>query len=254
MFLNNEMKIINKILYFFIIFTAFFFSCRNKNSCDCLKSTGDISTETRSIQGFNKIYIEDNIDLYISTDTFFSLKVEAGKHLLSSIKTDVIDSCLHLKNENKCNWVRSFKNKINVYITCRTINDIEYDKASGNIYTMDTLYSDNFEVNDFNGSGVINLLLVSKNSFFRIHTGPGDIMVKGRSENAYIYSAGNGLADLRDYSSDFVVVSSKSTNNSFVKANKELDVNIGYVGDIYYTGNPYSIKTNISGSGKLIKF
>jgi len=229
-------------------------SCNRENSCDCLKSTGDITTETRTVGGFNKIDLEDNINLYISTGQDYSVSVEAGSHLQSLIKAEVNDSCLYLKNENKCNWVRSYKKKINVHITCKNIQDIKYGNASGNIYSLDTLYSDSFQVDDFSGSGEINLLLVSKNSFFRIHTGPADIIVKGRSENAFVYSTGNGLADLKQYPSDYVIVSNSSTNNCFVNVNKELNVTIGYIGDIYYTGNPYSVKTNISGSGKLIKF
>ena len=245
----------SKIRYYTLLFFVLTLSsCNKENSCDCFKSTGDITTEIRPVSGFNKIYLEDNINLYISIGSIYSLSVEAGSHLQSLIKTDVSDSCLYLKNENKCNWVRSYKKKINVYITCKSIKDIKYDKASGNIYTLDTIHSDFFQIDDYNGSGIINLLLVSKNSFFRIHTGPADIIVKGRAENTFVYSAGNGLPDLKEYSSDNVVVSSKSTNNCFVKASKALDVTIGYEGDVYYTGNPYSVKTNILGSGKLIKF
>jgi hypothetical protein len=242
------------IFFYVIICTILFLSCNDKKGCDCLKGTGNITTEERTVQPFNKINIEDNINLYISIDTAYSLSVEAGSHLLPEIKTEVTDSCLYLKNENKCNWVRSFKNKINVSIRCKNLKDIYYNKCSGNIYTSDTIYSDDFNVDDFNGSGEINILLVSKNSFFRIHTGPGDIFVKGRSENAYVYSAGNGLIDLGSYASDNVVVSSKSTNSSYVNVKNNLDVHIDYVGDVFYKGDPANIKTEYSGSGKLIKY
>ena len=247
----KESKITHYLALFFVFTLS---SCNKENSCDCFKSTGEITTETRTVSGFNKIYIEDNINLYISIDSTYSLSIEAGSHIQSLIKTEVTDSCLYLKNENKCNWVRSYKKKINAYLTCKSIQDINYNSASGNIYTLDTIHSDFFQVDDYGGSGEINLLLVSKNSFFRNHTGPADIIVKGKSQNTYIYSAGNGLIDLKKYPSDYVVVSNFSTNNCFTNVNKELDVTIGSLGDIYYTGNPYSIKTNITGSGKLIKY
>ena len=244
----------SKIIYYFVLsFVLALSSCNKENSCDCFKSTGDIITEARNVSSFNKIYLEDNINLYISIGTSYSLSIEAGSHLQSLIKSEVTDSCLYLKNENKCNWVRSYKKKINAYITCKSIQDINYNSASGNIYTLDTIHSDFFQVDDFGGSGELNLLLVSKNSYFRNHTGPADIIVKGKSQNAYIYSAGNGLVDLKEYLSDYVVVNNFSTNNCFTNVNKELDATIGSLGDIYYTGNPNSIKSNITGSGKLIK-
>lgn len=244
---------ITKVGFFCFITLSFFFSCKKENMCDCMKGTGDIITENREVIPFNKIYMQDNINLYISIDSTYSVRVEAGTNLLSSIFTEVIDSCLYLRNENRCNWVRSFKNKINVYISCTKLREIMRNKASGNVYTMDTIYSDLFEVNSYNGGGEVNLKLVSKQSLFKIHTGPDDIIVNGRSENTFVYSSGNGLIDLRNYSSNYAIVSTKSTNNCFIRTNKELEVFIDYVGNVYYLGNPQKIKINTSGSGKLIK-
>lgn len=241
------------IKFVLLIILSLLLSCNKENNCDCLKGTGDIITEHRAILPFHKIHMQDNINLYISIDSIYSLSVEAGGKLLSSVITEVKDSCLYLKNENKCNWVRSYKNKINVYISCKTLIEIMRNKASGNVYTLDTIYSNLFQINSFNGGGEVNLKLVSKQSFFKIHTGPDDIIVNGRSENAYIYSSGNGLADLSNFSSNYAIVSTKSTNNCYIKANKELEVFIDYVGNIYYSGNPAIIKINTTGSGKLIK-
>jgi hypothetical protein len=100
------------IKYSIMTISLFSLSCNKENRCDCFKSTGDITSESRNISDFKKIILEDNINLYITPDTIYSLTIEAGAHLLKSIKTEVTDSCLILKNENKCNWVRNYKDKI----------------------------------------------------------------------------------------------------------------------------------------------
>lgn len=229
-------------------------SCNKENRCDCFKNSGSITTESRIIPDFNKIYLEDNINLFITQDTICSLTVEAGKHLLKSIKTEVTDNCLYLKNENKCNWVRSFKNKINVYLKYREIKNIIYYEGSGNIKTTDTLHADYFQLDDWNGSGTIDLTINTKTSWFNLHTGPADLIVKGISGVNYLYSVANGPADLRYLKTGYTFMTNNSTNNCYVNVAKEFEVKIGYVGDVYYTGNPYKITSEISGSGKLIKF
>jgi hypothetical protein len=241
-----------RILFYFIIALGVA-SCDKANRCDCFKSTGSITREHRTIPGFNKISVSDNINLYILQDTFCSIIVEAGEHLISSIKTEVTDSCIYLTNENKCNWVRSFKNKVNIYLRYKRIKGLIYNTGSGNISTMDTLYTDYFQFDDIAGSGNINFKIVSNTSWFNLHTGPADLTVSGRSGVSYLYSAGNGKADLSHFPSGFLYITNNSTNNCYTNVEKLIEAQIGYVGDIYYTGNPYSISTKITGSGKLIK-
>ena len=241
-----------KFNYIFLLIIVIFISCNKENNCDCIKSTGDIIFQKRDINSFNTISLSDNINLYITQDTIFSLTIEAGANLLKLIKTDVIDTCLYIQNKNTCNWVRSFKNKINIYLKCKEINFLKYNNASGNIYTSDTLHSKYFQFDSNDGTGDINLTINANSSWFNLHTGPAMLNVNGISGVNYLYSAGNGLADLRNLITGYTFMNNKSTNNCFVNVQQELEVKIGYVGDVYYTGNPYVINTQINGSGKLI--
>jgi len=248
------MKEIKRHLIFYIfIIPLLYLSCKKENMCDCFKSTGNIISETRNISGFDSISVENNVNLFLTEDSIFSVTVEAGRHLISLIKTDVTDNCLFLKNENKCNWVRSFKNKINVYVHCPKIKEIIY-KGSGNIKVADTLHVNNFQLDDWNGTGEVNLILKSNWTTLNLHTGPADLNVNGKSGVTYLYSAGNGKADLRNFITDDCFVSNKSTNSCYVNAAKELDAKINSIGDIYYTGTFYSLTSDITGSGHLIPF
>ncbi len=246
-----NMKQIRVIIY--LITSLLIVSCNKGHMCDCLKSTGDITKESRTISGFNQISVSDNINLFITQDTFFAIEVEAGSHLINSIKTVVTDSCIYLTNDNKCNWVRSYKDKVNVYLTCKTIKELKYNVGSGNISSTDTLYANYFQLDDYDGFGSVNLKLVANTSWFNLHTGPADLTVTGRSSGCYLYSAGNGKADLSNYPSSDVFITNNSTNNCYINVNNLVVAQIGYIGNIYYTGSPAKITTNITGSGQLIK-
>ncbi|NTW31601.1 MAG: DUF2807 domain-containing protein [Bacteroidetes bacterium] len=239
--------------YFFILTVLFFISCNKENRCDCFKSAGEISMQSRNISPFNEILLNDNINLYITQDSVFSLTVEAGTNLQKLIKTEVVDNCLYLKNDNKCNWVRSFKNKINVYLKCKEIRFLKYFNSSGNIYSTDTLRSKHFELEIRSSTGDVNCTINADSSWFDIYSGPAMIKVNGKSKVNFVYLEGTGFADLTNLITDNNFIDNKSSNNCFVNVQKELNVHIGFIGDVYYTGSPYVINSNISGSGKLIK-
>jgi hypothetical protein len=244
------MRNIFKIFLVLMIFV----SCSKEKQCDCLKSTGNIITEERSVLPFNQIKIEDKINLFLKQDTFYSVKVEAGENLLSDIVSEVNDSILEIRNENRCNWIRSFKPEINVYVTFTDIWHLIYEKGAGTVITEDTIFTDYFQLDDREGTGSLSFLLHTEKSWFNLHTGPADLTVKGISPVCYLFSAGNGPADLRYFKTSATYLTSKSTSDCYIWATDELDVWIDYIGNVYYTGNPSNISHNYTGSGRLISF
>lgn len=240
-----------KKIYLLIIITSFF-SCKKESKCDCLKGTGDIVLEERSIGTFENIILNDNINLVIRQDTFYSCTVEAGVNLLSKIETKVNDNTLSIYNNNRCNWIRSFKKSINVFLTFPKLYYLEYN-GSGTVDCPDTLFADSIRVDSWDGSGIIRMVINTKMSRFNLHTGPADLNVSGFSGVNYLYTNGNGKIDMSGLENGYVFMTSKSTNDSYINVSKELDVWIDYIGNVYYKGNPYSVKTKYTGSGRLIQ-
>ena len=93
------------------------FSCKKENLCDCVKTTGSHKVEYRSLQNFRCIYLKDKMDLYITQDSSYEVRVEAGSNLMGLIKTELDGETLKVFNNNRCNWVRGYKHKINVYVS-----------------------------------------------------------------------------------------------------------------------------------------
>ena len=88
------------------------YSCSKENRWDCIKRTGKPAIETRTLPPFTKIYLKDNIDLFIKQGITEEVKIEAGSNLISLIKTEVDSGILHISNDNRCNWARSYKNGV----------------------------------------------------------------------------------------------------------------------------------------------
>jgi hypothetical protein len=58
------------------IISLLLFSCNKENAWDCIQTTGDIVSETREVNGFCYIRLEDNINLIITQDSIESVRLE----------------------------------------------------------------------------------------------------------------------------------------------------------------------------------
>jgi len=220
--------------------------------CDCFKGTGKVITETRTPSDYTRIELNDNINLVITQDSINKISVEGGEKLLPNIQTEFVDNKLIIKNNNKCNWVRSYKNKFTVYVSAKSLKRIEYF-GSGNITSTNTLVADTLEINCLESSGKIDIMANTQNNFLRIHTGSTDMYVSGNTNENFLYNTSNGFAHLENLHTNINTIVSSTTGDCYVNADQKLDVTIKYIGNVYYYGNPSTINTNISGKGQLIK-
>lgn len=228
-------------------------SCKKENRSDCFKSTGNIIKEERVAGDIKKIELYENVNLIITQDTVNKIIVEAGENLLPLIITEMDNDTLVIKNNNKCNWVRSFKKEINVYVTVKDLARI-ITYGSGDVISTNTLTNDFFMLEMWSGGGSADLTINASESYFKIHTGSSDITVKGFSNFNYIYLGGNGWIWCDNLSTNYTVVNSLGTGDCYVNASQTLNVSIFNIGNVHYSGDPLSIiYTDTSGTGELIQ-
>lgn len=221
--------------------------------CNCLQSTGSNSTETRTVSAFSQIELYNNLDLVLHTDTFYHLSVTAGSQLIDGVKTDVENGVLKLRNINRCNWLRSFKNKFVVEVWVKSLDNITIYDASANIDFTDTLNQPEFRLDSWSSTGEYNLKLNCTAATLALHTGPADIYAQGHIGVSSVYSVGYGKIDLRDVQSDDIYVTNGGTNDLYINAAKRIGAQLTYVGNIYYIGNPTRVDEKFTNKGRLIK-
>lgn len=219
--------------------------------CDCLKSTGSIVSEERSTPHFNKLEVSGTINVFITQDTFRSVKVEAGKNLIKHISTEVKGGVLVMKNNNRCNFVRSYQVPINVFITADSIVDIIH-RGSGRISSTNTLQCHTLFTNTWS-SGDMDLSVNVNTGRFNLHVNSGDVNLRGFAWDSYIHTAGNGFVNAGNLQTDYTHINGMSTGETFVKVAKEFYPQIKWTGNVHYSGDPYLIDAQLSGKGQLIK-
>src|SRR5204863_7783046 len=82
-----------------------------------------------------------------------------GENLMKDLKTDAVDGILKISNDNKCNWVRSYKKEIKIFIGIKNSTNI-FHYGYGNISCEGQLIKDTLFIHHYS-SGDINLNLKS---------------------------------------------------------------------------------------------
>ncbi|HEX5003473.1 MAG TPA: head GIN domain-containing protein [Bacteroidia bacterium] len=238
------------VFLFFSIITLFY-SCGKDSLCNCGKRTGPIVSETRNCASFSEIEMNNNIDLVVIPDTFCSVQVTCGANLLDGITTTVENGRLILHNKNKCNWLRDLENRFTVTATVKQLSYL-VSNGTGDIHFSDTLRTTPFLFESINATGDYHLLFNCDRVELKLHTGPADIYASGYAKDLYLYSVANGYAYAKELKTETCTVHTESTGDTYVNASTSLHAEIGYTGDVYYSGSASTVRTG-NGSGNLIQ-
>ena len=233
----------------FILFTG----CK-KSGTNCITNAGPVVREVREIADFDSIEMNDYVNLILTQDSVVKVEVETGKNLQSGIETTVTERQLIIRNNNVCNWLRSYSTPVNVYVTVDNLKKIFYN-SSGNITTTNPITSKKLTVDVWGGAGTIDMNLDIKGfGYFIVHQGTADLKLRGNCSICSIYSGEYGLIHAGELHTGYSFVSNHGSNDVYVKAIQYLSATIESIGNIYYTGNPDSLDIVIKGPGQVIPY
>ncbi|MDP2386102.1 MAG: head GIN domain-containing protein [Bacteroidota bacterium] len=244
----NLIKNIFLLLFSLVLFTT----CKKENMCDCFKGTGSETSETRELGAFDEILVQDKMDVHISKGTNYSAKIEGGKNVIKLIKTKIENGVLTLSDDNRCDFTRSYKKKITVYITVPNLNRIQQD-GLGDVYMDTNFVCDTFRY-AISNSGNLHLDINSTIVFGGMH-GNGDIFMKGIVGENVVHAIGQGFYHGYDVTANNVILTLRTSGKMEVNVNSFLKIDMlnRSTGDILYKGYPTSIYKNIQGTGKLVE-
>lgn len=246
------MKKLNRIAFLWLFPLLFILSCNKESAPDFLQTTGKIVRVERDVNDFTEIELYHKINLVLTQDTSNKIEIEAGENLIPDILTEVKDGKLKIKNENKFNFLRSYKKEITLYISVKNLNHLTY-RGAGNITCTNTLTDSVFTFDSRSGTGKVELNFNAAEGHFNHHTGQCELILHGAIGVNYLYQAGNGYTDAEDLKTGYTFVTNKGTNNLKINVDKVLYAYIAYLGNIYYRGNPYDLTSDIVDKGQLIK-
>lgn len=182
-------------------------SCNSENTFDCFKTTGVI-TELELFPGsFNRVEINDGLEIFLSNAPEESVRIKGGKNLIPKVRVELDSGQLRLYNENTCNWTRDY-DPIQVYISAPSIDEILH-YGYGNVYSLDTLKCDRLNVIFQWSAGNVDLTVDAKLIQY-VSNSLSSTTISGNTNRLYVGDYYNdGIFNSENLNSKFVAIDHK---------------------------------------------
>ena len=228
-------------------------SCKKPEDRSCVKSAGEETELVHEVNSFNKLDIGPNVKITLVQDSIEQVIVRGGKNLVNFIQIDVTDGLLTIVNENKCNFLRSYKHEVEVEIHLINIVNVLF-KGTKPLVCEGQLDLPFLTWVIEEGAGKCSLNVNSQALYLISGFGWGNFEVKGQTSYAKIDLRDNGFGDFYGLQiQDSVTMISSSSERSKINldgTSARLETNS--YGDIWYIGTPTFLEYNRYGEGELI--
>ncbi|MCC7303419.1 MAG: DUF2807 domain-containing protein [Bacteroidia bacterium] len=232
------------------LFALSFFGCSPQERWDCVKGTGDEITELRDVSPFSEIYLENKIDVELVQDSVYRVEITGGKNLMPKILATSDGKVLHIREENKCDFMRTYKRRIRVKVHVTGLKKILHE-GTGELTSKSTFRADTIDLIVSNAGNIQLDLQADK---VLTHMGrTGDITLTGSCGEHACYAMGNGFLEADGLQTNYTWMHWNCTGNARVRASSLLHARLFWTGDVSYTGGPVVI-SEVLGTGKLLAY
>jgi Putative auto-transporter adhesin, head GIN domain len=188
------------------------------------QGSGNVSTQTRDVHGFDSIVMAGTGKLTITQGNGESLMVRSDDNILPLLISNVSGGILTLATKSGSS-IRP--TEITYVLTVRTLKKVEVTGEG-----------------DVSASGIVT------GSLDTTVKGTGHIVLSGRADSQSVHIKGTAAYDSSSLQSQKATVSISGDGDVLLRASDTLDVQIDGVGKVRYLGNP-RITQRISGGGSV---
>ena len=244
------MQIPRFLTFSLLLPTVLLWGCQKENVWDCVKSTGPVQTEIRPLAPFRTLRIFDNVAVTVVEDSIHFAEVTAGENLHKKLITEVRNGELTVRNINKCNWVRSYKNPLQIRLHVAKLKDVFHDGdvllKSENRFPADTLFL------HVTGAGDTELELETETVWLDMYE-LGDVRLSGNNRSLTAFVLSNGSLKAEGLLNEEAFVKITDQGQAFLQVSKLLTAEINGLGNVYFTGPTPQIRTSGNGPGEVKK-
>ncbi len=241
----------------FIGISILFFACDSENANDCFQTAGTIVQQELSVSSFERIIVNDYIEMVLAEGQTHEVVVETGENLMNDISAEVVDRQLILTNGNVCNFVREF-GITKIFVTAPNITEIRsntrFDIRSESVLRFPelVLLSENF--NDEETAAVGNFDLQIENTSLRVtFNNLSSLFLSGRTENFTLnFFANDSRFEGEDFIAQNISIFHRGSNDMVIHPVASLSGSIVSTGDVISVNRPTNVDVEELYTGRLI--
>ena len=241
----------------YILILVLLFSCNSENTSDCFQSTGTMIQQEITLDSFDKILVNRDIELILKEGLEQKVVIETGKNLLNDVDAVVVDGQLILTDNNSCNYVRNY-GVTKVYITSPNITEIrsstQYDVSSDGVLTYPYLavLSEDYSAPDTFTSGNFRLE-IDNDAFYLVFNNLSNCFISGKTNNLNItFAAGTSRFEGENLIAQHVVLWNRSSNDMIVNPQQSITGTISGTGNVIAVSYPPVVDVQELYKGRLI--
>ncbi|WP_027421163.1 GIN domain-containing protein [Crocinitomix catalasitica] len=228
-------------------------ACKKSEDRACFKGIGDQITIEVPLDSVRHFVLNKNIRYKIYQDTLNKIVINGGSNMVNFITVGNADHVLNINNENKCRFLRSEEDLVEVEIHYPFYDTFFMDVTDSVIF-VDTIVTENLYVEMRDGGGSAKMNVRAYELGFIVSNGAADFTLGGRVTKAELKVQNNGAANTENLIIDeYVFIYQNSTANILLNMNlnKALVV-IDGSGDVIHIGNPNILIREGLGTGEII--
>ena len=237
-----------------LLLSLSFFVSQCKHADDLITSYGPETTETRTVESFDKILAGEKFDIELVQDSLKAGTIEmtAGAHVIKGYTTEVKNGELIIANDNKYNWVRKLQVRQKVLVYFNTLKHIQIN-GSAKFTCRDTF--SNSATLEINHGGLEDATLLVKGDYvFANCTNTGGINLYGR---CFLLSASvDDISFINSFGlyAEKTYISSFSKDDSYIFGKDVVDIKLFGTGNIYYKDSSNTSLNIVDvGEGQVLK-
>lgn len=209
---------------------------------------GNVTTQTRTATGFTAVDVSGAIDIYLTQDPAYGVKVEADDNLQELIEVYTSNGILRIKPKDNFNLDPS--RDIKVYVSAPAFKDL---RASGacKVNTQTRLTSEDKMSIDLTGACDADLDVKSPELRVEL-SGASNAKLKGETKNLHIEGSGAMHVKAFELMAETADIDISGASNAEVFASQKIDASGSGASEIRYKGNA-TINSNTSGASSVKK-
>lgn len=241
----------------YIVLIVLLVSCNSENAGDCFQTTGTIIQEEVTVESFDKILVNRDVELIIKEGAEQKIVIETGKNLLNDVEAVVLEGKLILSDYNTCNYVRDY-GITKVYVTSPNITEIrsstQYDISSEGVlsYPSLTILSEDYNAPDSFTVGNFRLQ-IDNTSFSVVFNNLSNCYISGSTTNLNVtFASGTSRFEGRNFIVQNVTIWNRGSNDMIVNPVQQITGKISGTGNVICVNKPPIVDVEEQYKGRLI--
>jgi len=242
-----------KIVFILSCLSLLLFSCKKAGDRQCLKSFGAPATLEIPLDSVYQFCLYKNITYHVFQDTLRKVVVKGGTNTVNFVKVSNVDHVLSITNENKCQFLRDFEQKITVEIHYPFLYKF-YSETNDSLIFHDTISASQLHIEQSMGGGGVRAHVNVTELVMAASHGVGNFKVSGNAGTADLRVQTDGSGDATALVCPFYLLDQNSTQDLLVNLEgATASIAIKGTGNVIYTGTPDSLNIIQKGDGAVIQ-